>query len=618
MIDLPNMLELAACDVVALDTECTGLDWVRGDRVFGVSLAWRLPGEPNIRTWYGDVRQGMTHEWLQDALQCLPHLVAHHAKFDAHMCRVSGYPVVNPEAWECTMIRECLLDEDQYDYSLERISQDRLGRGKEDIWQELARVFGGKPDKASQILNLPRAPRELAAKYAEMDARNALEIYYQQEKEINAQDLQRVAALERRLMAAVVDMERGGVRVDCDRAVRAIPVLDGRISAAQRTLDGIAGRPVNANSAPQVKKLMGVHQEADGRWFTGDGVLLEPTESGKSGQLKTEKLYQCKMPGAAEVALIRGMIKARDVFLKKYILEMNYKGYVHANINQTRSEEGDGTYTGRFSITDPALQQIHKRNKAMAAIVRACFIPDEGTAWGCYDWSQKDFRIFAHYVNDPKINSIYAENPSADFHRITADITGLPRDRDQKTGGANAKQMNLGLVFGMSAGRMAKEMNLPYTKTEEGFFKAGPEAERLFAMYHNNIPGVMRLKQSAASVAKTRGYIKTLLGRRIRLNPGHAYKAAGILFQSQAAESMKVKTVELAELLRGDRDQARLMLLVHDEFDLSMRKDRRPDLDREIKQLLETFDGTGQFPLKYRIPIQSDFGLGPDWWEASK
>ncbi len=347
-------------------------------------------------------------------------------------------------------------------------------------------------------------------------------------------------------------------------------------------------------------------------------MLLEPTKSGKSGELKTEKLYQCKMPGAAEVAQVRGMIKARDVFLKKYILEMNHKGYVHANINQTRSEEGDGTYTGRFSITEPALQQIHKRNKEMAAIVRACFLPDPETEWGCYDWAQKDFRIFAHYVNDPKINAIYAENPGADFHRVTADITGLPRDRDQKTGGANAKQMNLGLVFGMSAGRMAKEMNLPYVKSPEGFFKAGPEAEALFAKYHNNIPGVMRLKQSAASVARPRGYIKTLLGRRIRLNWGHAYKAAGILFQAQAAESMKVKTVELADLLHQAGGVARLMLLVHDEFDLSMRQTRNRELDVEIKNLLERFDGAGEFPLQYRIPIRSDFGLGPDWWEASK
>lgn len=614
MTDLPPIAELMAAPVVALDTECTGLDWVRGDRVFSVALAWQPPGAPWPKTWYGDVRHGMIHEWLQDALQCLDHLVAHYAKFDAHMCRVSGYPT-RPGAWECTMIRECLLDEDQYDYSLERISQDRLGRGKENIWAELARIFGGKADKATQILNLSRAPEELASKYARMDALNCLLIYQQQQQEIYAQDLQRVADMERRLLAVVVDMERGGVRVDSDRASRAIPQLDARIGAAQRRLDSVAGRPINVNSSPQVKQLLGVHQEKDGRWFTGDRLLLEPTKSGKSGELKTEKLYQCKMPGAVEIAQIRGMIKARDVFLKKYVLEMSYKGYVHANINQTRSEDGDGTYTGRFSITEPALQQIHKRNKEMAAIVRACFIPDEGCEWGSWDWAQVDFRCFAEYLHDPRIDSQYKSDARTDFHKITAELSGLPRNRDEKTGGANAKQINLAMVFGMSAGRLAKECNLPYTKDEQGFMRAGPEAEALFAKYHNAIPGVQRLRQSVASVAKSRGYIRTKLGRRIRLNPGHAYKAAGLLYQAAAAEMCKVKMVELAELLRPT--DGRFMLTVHDEFNISLLYGRDKDIDEAITECLQRFDGSGFSGLSMRIPILAEAGLGENWYEAS-
>ncbi len=186
MLPLPNILELAACPVVALDTECTGLDWVRGDRVFGVSLAWPPAGATWPKTWYGAVREGGTRGWLQDVLQRLTHLAAHHAKFDAHMCRVSGFPT-QQGVWECTMIRECILDEDQYDYSLERISQDRLKRGKEDIWAELARIFGGAPTKEAQILNLSRAPVELAAKYARIDALNCLLIYQAQEQEIHVQ-----------------------------------------------------------------------------------------------------------------------------------------------------------------------------------------------------------------------------------------------------------------------------------------------------------------------------------------------------------------------------------------------------------------------------------------------
>lgn len=620
MADFPNIDELIDARVVAADTETSGLSW-HIDRVFGIALAWREPMAferlpvGTLKTWYGDLREDGVKRWLQDNFHRIPHWVNHHVKFDAHMLRATGIPL--PAAFECTLIRETILDEDRYDYSLERISQTRLGRGKVEIWPQLADIFGGNPTKDAQMQNLVRAPKALVAEYATIDAANALEIWEKQSVEIEAQDLGRVALLEQKLLRVVLSMETLGVRVDVARAERAIPELDGRVNEAQHTLDRLAGRAINVNSAPQVKTLLGVHQEADGRWFTKDGLLLEPTGSGKSGQLRTEKLYQCKLPEASLIAQIRGMIKARDVFLKKYIVEMNVNGRVHANINQTRSEEGDGTYTGRFSITEPALQQIHKRNRALAKIVRSCFIPDGGCDWLCFDWSQVDYRCMAHYLNDDKINAMYAADPNTDFHAATAKLTGLPRDRDEKTGGANSKQLNLGLIFGMSAGRMAKEMNLAYSTNEKGFLVAGPEAEALFQRYHAAIPGANQLKASVASVARSRGYIHTQLGRRLRFpNPNKAYKAAGILYQGQAAEMMKVKLVELYDLLGGIPDH-KLMLTIHDEFALSSRKGRNPKEDLEIKALLENFTGAGT-ALKLRVPVLADMGVGDNWYEASK
>lgn len=634
----PNSSLILSRIAIAADTETTGLVWWK-DRPFGISLSWR-EDNGELRSWYGDLRESGVLKWLRDHLPRARKWVNHNLKFDYHMLREVRV-VVPKERISCTLIRECILDEDQYDYSLDSVAFRRLGRRKEDIWPELAKLYGGEPTKDAQIANLPKAPYELVARYANVDSQLALELWEAQQLEIRAEDLELIDALEQELLGVVIDMEHGGVRVDLNRAELSVKTLDTEITSSQRQLDRMAGGSINVNSNVQVKRLLGVHKAEDGTWRTKDGVLLEPTESGKSGSLKTEKLYQSAMPEASLIAEIRSMIKARDVFLTKYVLGMNHKGYIHANINQTRTEEGDGTYTGRFSITDPALQQIHKRNKKMAAVVRSCFIPDPDCEWGCADWSQKDFRVFAHYVNDPSINKIYADNPAADFHRVTSDLTGLPRDRDQKTGGANAKQMNLGLIFGMSAGRMAKEMFLPYTmrgtcrdcrtNTDQSvcpncghfvdlFYAAGPEATGLFSKYHRAIPGANRLKQSVSSVAKSRGYIKTLLGRRLRFpNPNYAYKAAGILFQGQAAESMKAKMCEVARYLRTlPAGTSRFKLVVHDEFDFSLRTGRDPKVDAEIKHILETFDGTGPFPLRYRIPILSDFGLGVNWFEASK
>lgn len=634
-IEFPNTDLILSRESVACDAEATGLFWWKDDRAFAISLAW-FNDQGGVENFYGDLREPNVRSWFADHLPRVRRLTNHFTKYDVHILRETGIHLPL-DRLGCTMVQETLLDENQYEYSLDRLSWKYLDRGKKDIWPRLAELFGGKPTKEEQAPNLVRAPRELVEEYANIDSANALLVDQIQRKELAKQDLEHIHRLEMDLMEVVIFMERGGVRVDLDRAEQAAEFLDRDVRRQQKELDRLIGKPINVNSAPQVKALLGVHQKIDGTWWTKDGVRLEPTESGLSGSLRTEKLYQCTLPEARYIAEIRAAIKARDVFLRKYILGMSHNGYIHASINQTKTEDGDGTYTGRFSITEPALQQIHKRNKKMAGIVRSCFIPDEECEWGCYDWSQKDFRIFAHYVNDPKINAVYAANPAADFHRVTSDITGLPRDRDEKTGGANAKQMNLGLVFGMSAGRMAKEMFLPYTmagtcrkcrvkttknecpscgKHLELYFEAGEEAQELFAKYHDNIPGANDLKKTVASVARSRGYIRTLLGRRIRLEHNDAYKAAGILFQGQAAEDMKYKMVELYRYLKA-YPAARFMLVVHDEYDLNMRLDRDKKHDLEIKRILETFDGK-ECPIKLRIPILSDYGLGENWWEASK
>lgn len=626
--DFPNL----AGRTVAGDTEATGLEWWKDDRMFGIGIAYREGFE--VRSHYFDTRYPEVRTWMETAFVDVKLWVNHYIKYDCHMMREAGFRYPRSRI-SCTMVREALIDENEYEYSLERLSWKYLNRGKKDIWARMAEIFGGAPTKEAQILNLQNAPESTVSEYAQEDARNALEIHEQQDKVIQEEKLDRVYALEMRLLAVILDMERDGVRVDLDLAMQNHKKLNLLVRELQRALDRQVGRPVNVNSGPQVKEILGVHRRADGYWYTGDSLKLESnppskTEIKKAFQeerdpvgtpsLDSVKMQQCTIPEAQMIVDIRGYMKARDTFIETYMLKMSHEGYIHASFNQTRTEDGNGIYTGRISISDPALQQIHKRNKTMAAIVRACFIPDEGTEWSCHDWSQMDFRLFAHFLNDMRINALYAENRKTDFHKMTAGITGLPRDRDQKTGGANAKQINLACVFGMGAGELAKQCSLPYSVSPRGYLVAGPEAKSMFAKYHNNIPGVRKLQNSVESVAKSRGYIVTQLGRRIRFPGGvGSHKAAGLLYQATAADAMKVKAVELHDFLLSQRDyMGRLQLLVHDEFDKNLVPEAFENgVVEEATTLLERFDGE-LTPMKFRVPIIAEHGRGPNWWEASK
>jgi len=610
MVEYPNLNGR----VVAADGETTGLSWQR-DKLFGVAIAFRSETGA-LESEYFDLRKGNNLIWARHAFASVKLWINHNIKFDAHFFRETGieFPMGR---LACTMIREAIIEENKYEYGLDAVAFKYLQRHKEEIWVELARLFGGKPDKDTQIRNLPRAPESVVAKYAKIDAELAYLIWEEQEKIIESDNLHQVNRLEHDLLPVVIGMERRGVRVDIPAAEEAHRKMGEIIYDLQNKLEEIARRPMNVNSGPQVKDLLGCHQKEDGNWHLKDGTKLEKTEKG-AASLDSVKLQQCTLPEAQMIVDLRGYIKARDVFIGKYILQMNHKGYVYANINQTRTEDGNGIYTGRLSITEPALQQIHKRNKKMAAIVRACFVPDEGDDWLCYDWSQMDFRIFAQYLNDYRINEMYAQDDKTDFHSLIASLTGLPRDRDQKTGGANAKQINLACVFGMGAGELAKQCGLPYSLHPSGrYLVAGPEAKALFAKYHDNIKGVRKLQNSVESVAKSRGYILTPVGRHIRFPDGDgAHKAAGLLYQSTAADCMKVKMIEVDKLLKQS-GEAELMVVVHDEFDISARRDRRKELSEEIRNVLQKFDGVDT-PIKFRIPIRADLGIGENWWAASK
>lgn len=588
--------------MIAIDVETTGVDWTT-DRVFGVAIAWIENGE--IKSDYFDVRRDpVRYQELKKYKDTL--IVNHNIKFDMHMLLNDGIELRN---CECTMVRAALIDEHRRDYSLDALAKDYLNEAKvSDIYEELAERFGGRATRNAQMPNLQHAPPEIVAPYAKKDAELALRLYIAQ------QDLlPPVWELEKRLFPYIFRMEREGVRVDLEEAEHRQQMLNPQIAQMQKQLDQIAGFTVNPNPSKSIHELFDPKKGADGLWRACDGTILPETPAGKPS-IGSASLQIMKHPAARLIIQIRKLTKTRDTFIGSHIMGHARGDRVHPNINQTKSDGEGGTGTGRLSYTKPALQQIPSRDKEIAKIVRPIFIPDDSMGWSYGDLDQHELRIFHHYVNNPEIVQAYIDNPDLDGHGAVSELTGLPRNPPPE-GGANAKQMNLAMVFNMGGGELAAAMGLPYTTdTWHGreIKVAGPEAQKIIDDYYQMIPGVKEIAQKARSIAKSRGYVRTLMGRHIRFPGGEfTHKASGLIYQGTAGDLNKDNICRIFEYLDAECPDARLLLNIHDEYSISLPFGGASKHLRAIKEEIQRRP-------EIRVPLRIDFSEPQsNWWDAT-
>ena len=235
--------------------------------------------------------------------------------------------------------------------------------------------------------------------------------------------------------------------------------------------------------------------------FDNLGLEYSRTEKTDSPSFTKNFITNHEHPVVKLIAEARKINKVRTTFIDT-ILEHEYCGRIHADINQIRSDDG-GTVTGRFSYSNPNLQQIPARDPDTGPLIRSLFIPEENCKWGTFDYSQQEPRLVAHYAlrfgydSAQTIADSYENDPSTDFHRIVANMAKIDRKE--------AKTINLGLFYGMGKAKLQAELGVTKEKTEE-----------LFSQYHNNAPFVKMLLNGVMEVAQEKGRIKTLLGRKCR------------------------------------------------------------------------------------------------------
>jgi len=425
-----------------------------------------------------------TLEWFKDILECPATKIFHNAMYDVCWIRNLGLKI-NGLIVD-TMIASSLLDENRFSYTLNTLAWHFLNEGKnERALNEAAKARGIDPKKDMWML-----PAQEVGAYAEKDASLTFKLWQHVKKLLIENDLQDIFNLETDLFPCLVDMRFLGVRVDVQRASvlkRELTRKEERLIHQVQIETGIDTQIWAARSIAKV--------------FDKLKLPYSRTEKTDSPSFTKNFLSNHEHPIVKMIAEARKINKVNTTFIDT-ILNFEHNGRIHAEINQIRSDDG-GTVTGRFSYQNPNLQQIPARDPNTGPLIRSLFIPEEGCKWGCFDYSQQEPRLVAHYALKfglPSVNTIadsYESDPSTDFHKIVADMADIPR--------LQAKTINLGLFYGMGKAKLQAELGVTKFKAEE-----------LFERYHSKVPFVKQLMNKIMNAASNKGQIKTLLGRRCR------------------------------------------------------------------------------------------------------
>ncbi len=618
--------KLISVDVETKDPHLRDLGpgWVRDDgKLIGIAVAaseWSAY-LPIAHEGGGNMAKDLVLRWLQDQLDHGMPVVFHNAQYDLGWL-LSEDIKVKGQILD-TMVAAPLLDENRFSYSLNALGATYLGERKAEEDLRRAADQHGVDAKAEMW----KLPAERVAAYAEMDATLTLKLWHVLHQKLIEDDCEEILKTELALLPMIFEMKRRGVRVDVDKAEQTKEFLqkkEDKLLKEVKDETDVHLEPWNAKSLAMV--------------FDNLGLTYERTAKSDAPSFTKHFLKTHEHPIAKKILEIREYNKANTTFVDT-ILNHQHNGRIHCQFNQLRSDEG-GTVSGRFSSSNPNLQQVPSRHPEIKSLVRGLFIPEEGCRWGSFDYSAQEPRWMMHYASltpatrdNEKVKEIadQYQNDDLDFHQIVADMAGVSR--------THAKTINLGIMYGMGIGKLAATLgDIPFE-----------EAKLLRNEYDEKVPFIRALASSVMDAASKRCEVRTLLGRKCRfpmrelkgyskeykkpihvdrleerwrdvldtpveerdnnwasLNPeryqvAFVYKALNRLIQASAADQTKFAMKDCMD--HGHWP----MITVHDELCFSIESD---DQVAEIKSLMENC-APG-----LTIPSKVDVGLGDNWGEA--
>jgi DNA polymerase-1 len=583
--------KLAAAPLISFDTETDSLDYMRA-QIVGVSFA-AAPGEaayvPLGHDYAGAPHQLDRNKVLQALKPVLEDMtkakLGHHLKFDAHV--LANYGIA--------------LNGQRFDSMLESYVLNSVAT-RHDMDASAVRYLGVKTiqfedltGKGAKKITFNQVDVDRAAECAAEDADITLQLHQAIWPQIEAvPGLKFVYEnIEQPLVPVLFRMERAGVLVDRGLLKTQSAELASRMLELQALAHKEAGGAFNVDSPKQLQEILfgklGIpvmRKTPTGQPSTAEDVLEELAETYPLPKLILE---------------YRGMAKLKSTYTDNLPLQINQStGRIHTSYHQAVAA------TGRLSSQDPNLQNIPIRTQEGRRI-RQAFIAPPGHSLVAADYSQIELRIMAHLSGDASLLRAFAED--RDVHQATAaEVFSTPLAEVSADQRRSAKAINFGLMYGMSAFGLARQLGIPRG-----------DAQKYMDLYFERYPGVRRYMEETRRQARERGFVETVFGRRLYLPEIQSRNAAlrqyaersaiNAPMQGTAADIIKRAMIEVDSWLQSSRIPARLIMQVHDELVLEV-----------ADEAVETIVGQTRTHMiraaDLSIPLKVDVGVGRNWDEA--
>jgi len=594
--------DLSGAKLIALDTETRdpnlsdkGPGGVRNDgEVVGISIATDTGYCGYFPVGHlsgGNLDRDIVYRWLSTELRkSSATIIGANIIYDLEWLSCNGISISNPV--HNVQIIEGLLDEEG-EYNLDALSNKYLGISKnETLLREAASSFGVNPKSEMWKLH-----SKYVGPYGEGDALNTLEVYKKQLPLLHAEGLGPIFKLEHEVLPIVLAMRLRGVRIDLEKAEKLNTKLLSDYETLLYQLKLETGFDVNPWSADHLARIC-------------SKFGIQPNRTAKGAPSFTKDWLEVQVhPVFRNIVKARTVDRLRGTFIQEKIINVAHNGRIHSQFHQMQGDE-DGTRTGRFSSSNPNLQQVPSRD-ALAPLIRGLFVPEPGEHWCKLDYSQQEPRIAVHYALACGFRGADAAREAylrgEDFYKFITNAAGITRRQ--------AKDLTLGRMYGMGFAKMASKLHC-----------ADREAATILETFDNSAPFLKKLSDQAARNAKNKGYIRTIAGRHrhfntyvpkgdrkseplplekakemwgaVELERYGCHKALNSLIQGSAADMTKQAMVNIYK----ETEEIPLMQ-VHDELNFSV----------DTKATALALKDMCEQAIQLKVPVVCDLDYGESW-----